>query len=136
MDETPRAIDDVTGTHCIADLYDCSCDLNSLTDSCASQEFILDRIQEAGFTALHVLFHKFPEMPAGTPSGYTGMVVLGESHFAIHTWAVERVVQLCLFTCNVSKDNSEATVKCFQDIVEWFQPRDANIKTINRGRKV
>ena len=109
IEPLPR-ISRVTGTHCIGDLYQCNGPKENMTDEILGENFLLGRIREAGFTILKSSFHKFDPVTEGGQSGYTGMIVLGESHVAIHTRPEESIVQLDCFTCNGSLNNSLKTI--------------------------
>lgn len=57
--------------------------------------FIFDDIlKEAGFNILGIIDYKF------TPQGYTRLYLLGESHFAIHTFPEEGKTYIELSSCN------------------------------------
>lgn len=53
-----------------------------------------DILIEAGFNVLEVIDYKF------TPQGYTRLYLLGESHFAIHTFPEEGKTYIELSSCN------------------------------------
>lgn len=50
-------------------------------------------LENAGFDVLHISDHKFK------PMGYTCMWLLGESHFAIHTFPEECIAYVELSSC-------------------------------------
>ena len=54
-------------------------------------------LHEAGFNVLKVLEHHF------TPYGYTCLFLLGESHFAIHTFPEHGKTYIELSSCNEAK---------------------------------
>ena len=43
---------------------------------------------------------------AGAPSGITGVVLLAESHLAVHTWPELEAATLDVYVCNLGADNS------------------------------
>lgn len=47
---------------------------------------------------LQVAFHKFE------PQGITGVVILEESHIAIHTWPEKEYIAIDIFTCGEHTD--------------------------------
>lgn len=51
-------------------------------------------LQEAGFHVLKSMEHHFD------PFGYTALFLLGESHFAIHTFPEENKTYIELSSCN------------------------------------
>jgi S-adenosylmethionine decarboxylase len=56
---------------------------------------LVDALRGAGFTIIDSLSHKFP----GTDAGVTGMVLLSESHAAIHTYPEFNFIALDVFSC-------------------------------------
>lgn len=131
----PSRLINVEGTHCYADLYDCKCDIRLLTDADYAESLMRERILGAGFTILGELFHKFDPLTDEQTSGYTGMFVLAESHFSVHSWSDEKFISMDLYTCNVSRDNSQETRDCFHDFVTWFKAEVKNVRVVKRGLK-
>ena len=84
-------------------------------------------MEAAGLTTVGVNFHQF----AG--SGFTGTVVLAESHVAIHTWPECQGLTLDVYVCNYSADNSAKARKLFNSIVALFQPNEIARHEIQRG---
>lgn len=54
--------------------------------------------------------------------GFTMFVMLAESHVSMHTWYELGFVDLDVFTCGISKDNSDAGRKVFQKVADLFNP--------------
>lgn len=52
----------------------------------------------AGATVLESVFHRFE------PMGVSGVVVIAESHLAVHAWPEHRYAAVDLFTCGASVD--------------------------------
>lgn len=87
------------GLHLTADLRACGAgapmaDLDRLRALC------LQAVAAAGLTAVGERFHAFPD-----GGGVTGVVLLAESHLALHTWPEHRAVTVDVFVCNVAADN-------------------------------
>ena len=57
------------------------------------EDAMITAAEEAGATILHSHAHKFE------PQGITAIVILAESHFAIHTWPEKNSACLDVFTC-------------------------------------
>ena len=51
------------------------------------------QLNVAGFTILEIVEHYFD------PQGYTALFLLGESHFAIHTFPEEKMAYIELSSC-------------------------------------
>lgn len=54
--------------------------------------------------------------------GFTMFVMLAESHVSMHTWYELGFVDLDVFTCGISKDNSDAGREVFQKVADLFNP--------------
>ena len=79
------------GIHLLAELCDCDA---VILDSVKDIETILvDAANESGATVLNHMFHKF------FPQGVSGVVVIAESHIAIHTWPELNYAAVDVFTC-------------------------------------
>ena len=117
----------MNGLHLIGDLTGCRCDPQLLLDGERFREKCVELINDSGLTIMDVSFHQFDG------SGFTGAVVLAESHLAIHTWPETGGLTLDVYVCNYSADNSAKARKVFEAIIEHFQPTDAARHEIERG---
>lgn len=64
-----------------------------------------------------------------SPKGFTGILLLKESHISIHTWPEKDYIAIDFFTCgNAPKKNEVKNI-----ILELFQPKIINIEEIERG---
>ena len=79
------------GTQLIGDLYECSAEL--LNDVGRVEEILLGAARIVNATILSTSFHSF------TPQGVSGVVVIAESHLAIHTWPEHGYAAVDVFTC-------------------------------------
>ena len=89
------------GLHLTADLHGCAAPAPLLSDAAGLRALALRAVGAAGLTPVGELFHRF-----GAPGGVTGMVLLAESHLAVHTWPELRAVTLDVYVCNYGADNS------------------------------
>jgi spermidine synthase len=84
-------MEDALGRHVLVEFYDCSPEL--LNDLEHIQSNMVAAAKAAGATVITQSFHHFD------PYGISGVVVLQESHFAIHTWPEYGFASVDLFTC-------------------------------------
>jgi S-adenosylmethionine decarboxylase len=89
------------GNQLVVDFYDCGC--GSFDDLEWVENVMIEAANRARATVIDVVFHKF------NPYGISGLVVIAESHFAIHTWPEHRYAAIDIFTCGDTLD-SEAAV--------------------------
>jgi len=84
------------GRHVLVELYDC--DPSSLNDVDHVEQSMVAAAQEAGATVINSTFHHF------SPIGVSGVVVIEESHLAIHSWPEFGYAAIDVFTCGDSVD--------------------------------
>ncbi len=69
------------------------CNPEALNDVILIEKGMVDAATKAGATVINSTFHHF------SPFGVSGVVVIQESHLAIHTWPEYRYAAVDLFTC-------------------------------------
>lgn len=116
------------GLHLTADLQGCSADAPAMRDAAALRRLCLVAVAEAGLQAVGELFHPFP-----APGGVTGVVLLAESHLAVHTWPELGAVTLDVYVCNLGADNSGRAEALLRALERAFAPRHAERHRVQRG---
>jgi S-adenosylmethionine decarboxylase len=109
------------GRHFIVELYECDSELINDTD--AIKDVLLESVKISGAEIIRPVFHKF------SPHGVTGIVVIAESHFSIHTWPEYGYCAFDIFTCGDSIDNERA----IQHVREKLKARAISVSEIKRG---
>jgi spermidine synthase len=117
----------MNGLHLIGDLTGCRCDPQLLVDGQGFKARCLEMVAASGLTTMDATFHQFEG------SGFTGTVVLAESHLAIHTWPERQGLTLDVYVCNYSADNSARARKLFDLIAACFQPGEIARHEVERG---
>lgn len=79
------------GRHILAEIY--GCDAAILNNRNLIEKIMVESALEAGAEVREVAFHKF------SPQGVSGVVVISESHLAIHTWPELGYAAVDVFTC-------------------------------------
>jgi S-adenosylmethionine/arginine decarboxylase-like enzyme len=74
------------GLHLTADLRGCRGDAALMTDAAALRALCLAAVRAAGLQPVGELFHRFTPSGDERQTGVTGVVLLAESHLAVHTW--------------------------------------------------
>jgi spermidine synthase len=82
------------GRHILVEYFDCSPDI--LNDVITIEKAMVDAAKESGATIINSTFHHF------SPFGVSGVVVIEESHLAVHTWPEYKYAAVDLFTCGES----------------------------------
>jgi spermidine synthase len=117
----------MNGLHLIGDLTGCRCDPQLLLDGERFRAKCLEMVAASGLTTMDATFHQFEG------SGFTGTVVLAESHLAIHTWPERQGLTLDVYVCNFSGDNSLKARRLFDRLVDYFQPSEIAKHEVDRG---
>ena len=120
------------GLHLTADLYRCQCDVALLLDTQQLSELCTTQTHASGLTLVDDRWVKFPDYQ-GQPGGVTGMVLLAESHLAIHTWPETGNVTLDVYVCNFSDDNSGKARQLLESVIAAFQPERIQRQQLQRG---
>lgn len=84
------------GRHVLAEVY--GCDFKVLDDLKKVEEALVGAALKAGAEICGKFFHKF------SPQGVSGVVVISESHLAIHTWPEFGYAAVDIFTCGQKVD--------------------------------
>ena len=117
----------MNGLHLIGDLGGCRCDPQLLLDGKRFEAVCLDLVRASGLTVMDARFHQFEG------SGFTGAVVLAESHLAIHTWPEHGFVTVDVYVCNLATDNSDKARHLFRALETALKPARAKFQAIHRG---
>src|SRR5258705_1445666 len=117
----------MNGLHLIGDLTGCRCDPQLLLDGQRFKAKCVEMVAASGLTTMDATFHQFEG------SGFTGTIVLAESHVAVHTWPERQGLTLDVYVCNYSADNSAKARTLFDAIVAHFQPTEICRQDIDRG---
>ncbi len=84
------------GRHILCEAY--GCDPEVLNDRKVVEQIMVDAALLTGAEVREVAFHKF------SPQGVSGVVVISESHLAIHTWPELGYAAIDVFTCGDTVD--------------------------------
>ena len=108
------------GYHLIVECWDCQGELNSCE---LVKKTLTEATRKAKVTLLELRTHHF------NPHGVSGMAIVAESHFSVHTWPEYRYVAVDIFTCGEKTQPGEA-LSVFR---EAFKPRKMQVQEIRRG---
>jgi S-adenosylmethionine decarboxylase len=124
------------GLHLTADLRDCPLGRAVMTEPEALRRVCLDAVSAAGLQAVGELFHRFTPLPLAdvmAPVGITGVVLLAESHLAVHTWPEIASVTLDVYVCNLGSDNSARAHALLDSLLAAFAPGSVEKHALERG---
>jgi S-adenosylmethionine decarboxylase proenzyme len=83
------------GLHLLAEFH--GCDSACLASLEHVTQAMLDAARGSGATVVTHSFHHFDAQDGG--QGVSGVVIIAESHLAIHTWPEHRFAAVDFFTC-------------------------------------
>ncbi|WP_036095430.1 adenosylmethionine decarboxylase [Leptospira weilii] len=109
------------GKHVIAEFYDC--DYETINNHELVEDIMLKSVDLSGATTIKSVFHRF------SPYGVSGVVVVSESHFAIHTWPEYGYCAVDVFTCGDLIDNQAA----LDYLKEKFGSKNISVVEMKRG---
>ena len=109
------------GRHVLAEVYGCR--FEALNDIQKVEDIIVNAALEAGAEVRELVFHKF------SPQGVSGVVVISESHLAIHTWPELGYAAVDVFTCGEKVNPWDAC----NFVAEAFGAEYVNAQEITRG---
>ena len=107
-----------------------------MTEPAALRNVCLAAIERAGLHAAGELFHRYAPAPHASPAapvGITGVVLLAESHLAVHTWPELGSATLDVYVCNLGADNSSRAEALFAELIAAFGPASIERHAIGRG---
>ena len=117
----PSTFPPYLGRHLLAEFYDC--DPNILNNVERIETVMADAAVACGATIVQQNFHMF------SPYGVSGVVIIAESHLAIHTWPEHGYAAVDLFTCGESCDPKVA----YDYVREHLNAGSAVYSELSRG---
>ena len=121
MSELGEASGEVLGRHLIADMTGLSPAI--LRDGDRIMRVLNEALAQAGFHSIRNVQHHFVERGAG----FTGMVLLAESHAAVHTYPEREYLALDIFACG---NIDPSTV--MDAVVSDLRPEAVDVRTLTR----
>jgi len=112
---------DALGRHVLAEIFGCTFEI--LNDVKKVEELMVNAALEAGAEVREFVFHKF------SPQGVSGVVVISESHLAIHTWPELGYAAVDVFTCGERVNPWDAC----NFLVEKFNAQHMTATEVKRG---
>lgn len=119
------------GKHVLVEFTGCSIDI--LEDATRVEQLMRAAAEEANATVINAIFidskrensnfHRF------SPYGISGVVVIQESHLAIHTWPEYQYAAVDIFTCGTDVD----PMRAYDYLKKRFKARKGHYQEIGRG---
>lgn len=109
------------GRQILVEYYDC--DQSKINDVSYIENSLIQATKASSATIISHNFHKF------SPYGVSGVVVIAESHVAIHTWPEYNYAAVDIFTCGDTIDPWIIQEK----LKEFFQSGNVSSMEMKRG---
>jgi len=116
-----------TGIHILGDFFNIDSSVLEMTDLNLLKKLCVESVIKSNLTIISKHFYKFEEQ-----GGITGIVLLAESHLAIHTWPEKNYLSLDVFVCNICEDNSNKARKIYNLIKDIFKPGNVKYQEVLR----
>ncbi len=110
------------GRHLVVEYFEC--DPERINDVPTIEHAMVEAAEEAGATIINSTFHHF------SPFGVSGVVVIQESHLAIHTWPEYGYASVDIYTCGQSVD----PWKAYKLLKEKFAAAHSSVIEMLRGQ--
>jgi len=114
-------VDNPIGMHVVLDLYEC--DPQILDDIEKIEGILTEAAEVANATVIDKRFHKF------SPQGVSGVVVVSESHIAIHTWPEHGYAAVDVYTCG----DHTMPLKASEYIIRELKCKRPTLVKLDRG---
>ena len=88
------------------------------------KEILIKAVKKANCIPLKTVIHKFK------PQGITGVVLLAESHIALHSWPEYDYIAIDIFTCG----DRALPEKALDYLNAVLKPQKVEIQKIDRGQ--
>ena len=111
----------VLGRHWLIELQEC--EASKLSEVGIVAEIMEAAVEASGATKVESRFHQF------NPYGVSGVIIIMESHFTIHTWPEYAYAAVDIFTCG-DLINTEKAVQFLQ---EAFHAEKVSTQLVERG---
>ncbi|UCG63119.1 MAG: S-adenosylmethionine decarboxylase proenzyme [Candidatus Zixiibacteriota bacterium] len=111
----------ILGRHLVAELT--GCNRNVLDDMELLEKHLKESVRRSGATIVKSVFHRY------NPQGVSGVVVIAESHFSIHTWPEYGYAAVDFFTCGDTVDPHKA----YEYLRECLESENAHLTDLKRG---
>lgn len=116
-----KALNQVLGQHMLVEFYNCNQQI--LDDVAAIEQHMNEAARVCGATIVQSTFHRFQ------PYGVSGVVVISESHLAIHTWPEYGYASVDLYTCGEEIQPHQA----YEYLKAVFESKETEVQTLKRG---
>lgn len=113
---------DTFSRHFLIEFWGCE---TGLDDPEMVREAITQAVAKIDATLIDLKVHQY------SPRGVTGLAMLAESHFSVHTWPEHDYLAADIFTCGRLTEPQRAV----PILEKYFRPQQVESKTVLRGQR-
>ena len=126
MNKKPSAF----GLHLMLDFYGCDPKILNDVKVCYDILKTVPLALEMNVLTPPIVVEAFSNEHRGgkDPGGYSGFVIISESHISLHTFAKRGFVSIDAYSCK--NFDTDKAIKYFEDT---FKPKEKEVNIINRG---
>lgn len=110
------------GDHYLVDFE--GCDPQAITLVEPTREILIRAARDCGATLVDDRFHQYE------PFGVSGIILIAESHFSVHTWPEDCFVAVDIFTSGTTMDPAVA----IEIMTSGFGAKGVNVRQVTRGK--
>jgi S-adenosylmethionine decarboxylase len=109
------------GDHYLIDLHGCDSDV--IATVAQTEAALLDAARRCGSTIIEYDFHQF------SPHGVSGVILIAESHFSVHTWPENDFAAVDIFTSG-EKMQPDVAIRILEAA---FRAKKVDVMKVTRG---
>lgn len=109
------------GRHLLIEFYNCRS--NKLNLSKYLEKILCESAKKSKAKVIKTIFHNFK------PFGVSGLVIIAESHFSIHTWPEYKFASIDIYTCGEEINPWDA----YEYLKEKLKPANPIVMEMKRG---
>jgi spermidine synthase len=110
----------------LADFKDCDTQSAYFLNLKLLKKKVGNIIKKSGFKVVKFCGHKFGN------GGVSLVFIVSESHVAVHTWPEDSALNIDIFFCNYTKDNTRKAEKVFAMFKNLYRPGKIIKKNVKR----
>jgi len=100
----------------------CQCNAEKIKKVADVEPLVITAAQKSEATILNKVFHQFE------PFGVSGVLLIAESHFSIHTWPEDGYASFDIQTCGEMYPE-----RAIDYLKEEFEAKDVKVQVVERG---
>lgn len=115
-----------SGLELLLDLHECQAGV--LNNPSALEKILVDSAHAAGFEVVSQIAHQFNHQ------GITAVLILSQSHMALHTWPEEKFAALDVYACGEKKTIERGLDSVRENVIEQLGAQSFTHRMIERAR--